>query len=610
MNCALAMFVAACLPGGNVDSTPPDVDVVVYGGTPAGIAAAVAAGKRGQNVLLIEPYRWIGGLTTNGLSHPDFRTFEGLNGFYLDFTRRVHSYYVETYGPDSPQVRDTLQGTHAEPHVNQAVFEEMLAEHESIDVLTRLRLSGVETAADAGVRRILSISVTGPDGAERQLTARAFIDASYEGDLMAAAGVEYRFGREARDACLEPLAPESADTQVQGYNFRLIMTRDPQVRVSPERPDGYDRDDYLPLVELLEAGRFESVFCYPSGGLYKAHTPVLPNGKYDVNDVSRGLVRLSLPDVNDAWPDADLETRRAIFAEHVRHNVGMLYFLQNDDSVPAAFQREAREWGMCRDEFVENGHVPEQLYIREARRMRGRHIFTERDTDCAPGDARAVLHRDAIAMGDYGPNCHGTAHEGPRFGGRHTGEFYKRVAPYQIPYGVIVTRDVDNLLVPVACSASHVGFCALRLEPIWSSLGQASGAAASLALEGNLAVWDVPVARLQRELHASGAATIYISDVAHDSPDFAAVQWWGTQGGLHGLYETPDEPGQRGANIIGQYYEAFPYHAAELDKPLEPKLTLRWRVLAESLHVDVTRLDECRTRGEFIRTAFDNVRRL
>ena len=240
-----------------------DVDVAVYGGTPAGIAAAIAAGRDGHSVLLIEPYRWIGGLTTNGLSHPDFRTFEGLNGFYLQFTNRVRRHYVEQYGVDSQQVRESLQGTHGEPRVNRSVLEEMLAEHGSIDTRTRLRLVSVETIGTAPSRRIVSITVVDSDGAEQRVAASVFIDATYEGDLMAAAGVEYRVGREARDEYGESLAPETADGQLQGYNFRLVMTRDPDNRVRPEEPDDYNREEFLPLVELLEAGQFESVFCYP-----------------------------------------------------------------------------------------------------------------------------------------------------------------------------------------------------------------------------------------------------------------------------------------------------------------------------------------------------------
>ena len=578
-------------------------DVAVYGATPAGIAAAIAAGESGRRVLLIEATGRIGGLVTNGLSHSDFRTFEGLNGTFLDFTRRVESYYAQKYGKDSPQVRDCFRGTHGEPHVNLLVFEKMLSEQPTIELRQPFRLDDVCVEGRAGMQRIIRARFRSRDGEVLEVRARCWIDATYEGDLMAAAGVAYRVGREGRGEYGEPLAPEAADGQVQGYNFRLIMTREVANRVEPVAPNGYRREDFLPVLDLLRAGRFESVFRYPSGGIYKAHLPKLPNEKYDINDVSRGLIRLSLPDINDAWPDGDPATRQRLFDEHMRHNVGLLYFLQNDPDVPERFRKEARQWGWCRDELVESGHLPEQLYVREARRMLGRHVFTEHDTDPAPGDARSVLHSDAIAMGDYGPNCHGTAHEGPRFGGKHTGEFYKPVAPYQVPYGVLVPRECANLLVPVACSSSHVGFCALRLEPIWTSLGQAAGVAAHLALDGAIPVQDVSPAEMQRILHSRGAATIYVSDVLPGSPDFAAVQWWGTHGGLHGMSAAPEKPGQRGPQIVGQYYEAYPQHAAELDRALDASLRERWLRLAGQLGLAPEQLDRAATRGEFIRRA-------
>ena len=595
------------------ESTPKTVetkvDVLVYGGTPAGIAAALAAGRKKQRVLLIEPYRNIGGLITNGLSHADFRTFEGLSGSYLKFTRRVQKYYATKYGPKSPQAKGCFRGTHAEPHVNRIVFEKMLSEVPSIEVKRRFRLTSVKTTTRTkNLHSITTATFSGGNGSVLKVGAAIFIDATYEGDLMAAAGVPYRVGREAGSEYKESLAPAKADRQVQGYNFRLILTRDAKNRVPPTAPSKYRREEFLPLVPLLKAGKFKNVFVRWRDGIYKAHKPLLPNGKYDINDVSHGLVRLSLPDLSDAWPDGDAKTRRKIFAEHLRHNVGLLYFLQNDKSVPARFQKEAREWGFCKDEFPQTGHIPEQLYIREARRMTGRYIFTEKDTDAAPNDARAILRTDAIAMGDYGPNCHGTAHSGPRIGGRHTGEFYKRVAPYQIPYGVLLPKRCDNLLVPVACSSSHVGFCALRLEPIWMSLGEAAGFAAHFAVESKRKPADISVKRLQRELHRAGAATIYVSDVSPDSPDFAAVQWWGTHGGLHGLQPAFKKPGQRGELLTSQYYKAFPGHAVKLKQRLSDKTRRRWLRLAGSLKLPTGGLMKARTRGEFIRIAYKSYR--
>lgn len=566
-------------------------DVLVYGGTPGGIAAAIAASRGGARVVLVEPTRHVGGLMTSGLSHTDFRTYEGLSGLFLDFARRVETQYREAYGADSEQVRACRRGTHAEPHVNERVFEQMLAEQPSLTVLKGLRLASLQRGETAETRRTITrVAFTNADGgAHEEFEASVFVDATYEGDLMARAGVAFRVGREGRGEYQETLAPEQADSQLQAYNFRLVMTRDPALRVAVEQPEGYRREDFAPILPLLEdreggKGRIKAIFGYPRGCVFKAHIPALPNGKHDINDVSGGLVRLSLPGENLDWPEGDDSARAQVFATHLRSSVGLLWFLQNDPAVPEKFRDEARAWGWCRDEFTDNGHLPWQLYVREARRMVGRRVFTERDTAAAPGDARSVFQADAIAAGDYGPNCHGTAHEGPRFGGRHVGEFYKRVAPYQVPYGVLVPRERDNLLVPVACSASHVGFCSLRLEPIWMALGQAAGIAARLAIAETkagsgsvaVAVAAVPVSRVQRLLHAEGAATIYVADVPVGSPWFAAVQWLGARGGLHGLTPAGPEPGRRGRNIESQYFEAFPDHAFEPDRPVDDALLGRW----------------------------------
>ncbi len=540
------------------------VDVLVYGATPAGIAASIAAAKGGRDVLLVEPTGRVGGMVTNGLSHADFRTFEGLTGAFLDFTRRVQARYGK---PEA-----SFRGTHAEPVINLAVFEDMLAEHPRVRVKRRHVLGGVLRSGP----RIVSASF-GTSSVE----AAIFIDATYEGDLLAAAGVPFRVGREARSEYAESLAPDIADRQLQGYNFRLVMTKEPANRVAPIAPPGYRREDFLDVLPLFASGRLKTVFGTTPTAIYKAQMPPLPNGKYDVNDMSHGPVRLSIPPANAAWPEP--EARKAIYAEHLRHDTGLLYFLQTDAAVPERIRDEARAWGWCADEFTENGHLPEQLYVREARRMVGMRVFTERDTDPAPGDARAVFQPDAIAMGDYGPNCHGTAHEGPLFGGKHTGEFYKPVAPYQVPYGVIVPKEVENLLVPVACSASHVGFCALRLEPIWTSLGQAAGWAAHLSILDGLPVQKLSPAKIQARLHADGAATAYVSDVLPGAPEFAAVQRWAAAGGLHGLHPPLAKPGQRGAHLTGQYFEAFSGHAAELDRPVEDSQLKRWAELARSL---------------------------
>ncbi|HYF33962.1 MAG TPA: FAD-dependent oxidoreductase [Prosthecobacter sp.] len=573
-------------------------DVCVYGATPGGIAAAISAAKAGANVLLLEPTARVGGLLTCGLSHTDLHSLESLSGTFLDFSQRVKAHYVKEYGPGSEQVKACFEGIFGEPKVNLLILTQMLAEEGRIHVELNAGLPKSISKSGDG-RRIESVTFEGALFAR----ARVFIDGTYEGDLMAKAGVKYRVGREGRNEYGESLAPEAADGQLQAYNFRFCATDDPANRVPMAAPPGYDRAEFVAVLPILARGGIDRVFGYPSRCIVKAQTPALPNNKYDINDVSRGLVRLSMPGHNLGWPEGGAAERRAIFNEHLRYNVGLLYFLQNDEAVPDKIRVPAREWGWCKDEFTETDHLPPQLYVREARRMTGRHVFKQQDSEHAAGDSRALLHSRSIAMGDYGNNCHGTSHEGPQIGGAHGGEFYNPVPPYQIPYGVLVPNECDNLLVPVATSSTHVGFCALRLEPIWASLGQAAGHAAAMAATSGKPVQEIDLPALQRCLWADRAATIYVSDVLPGHPLFTAVQWWGTAGGLHGLNPMPAKPGQRGAKLHGQYYAANPGHAAELEKLLDPGTRARWLQLAKSLAAHSPDLENAKTRGDFIRTA-------
>jgi hypothetical protein len=581
-------MVVALVVVGAVDSVKPadrlanTADVLVYGATPSGIAAAVSAAKGGSTVLLVEPTNRIGGLITSGLSYTDFRSFESLTGFYFDFSQRVQAHYELRHGKDSEQAKAAFRGTHGEPSVNLRVMKEMLAEHPKISVLTERRIADVETSHFVrGRRRILSAGFARADDSREKLTARVFIDASYEGDLMALAGESCHVGRESRDQYEEPMAGDAeskADGQVQGYNLRLIMTTDTSNMRETPAPEGYKREDFIGVLPVFESGQLRKVFAADRSGIFRAHLPLMPNNKTDMNDTPHAPVRLSMPDINDAYPEGDASTRRGIVQQHYYYNIGLLYFLQNDDAVPQVIRDDARSWGLCRDEFEETDGISPKLYIREARRLVGQHVFTGRDTQQAEEDARSILHKGSIAIGDYVHNCHGTGRTGTRYDGRHDGEFYKPIPPYQIPYGVIVPTKSENLLVPVACSASHFGFGALRLEPIWCSLGQAAGWAASLSLKDQVAVRNVDVPKLQRRLHADRSATIYISDVPPTSPDFAAVQWFGTQGGLHGLAPSGQPKPE---HIIGQYNAAFPGHAAELDKPLDDATPLKWQALTE-----------------------------
>jgi len=227
--------------------------VLIYGGTPAGIAAAIAAAKDGESVTLVEPTSRIGGLVTNGLSHTDFRTFEGLNGAFLDFTKRVEQHYAKTYGKSSQQVMDSFRGTFGEPGVNLAVFQAMLAEQKSIRVVTGLRLVGHLGETLLGKFKIDELDFVDAKGKAFSFRAKVFIDATYEGDLMAVAGVPWVAGREGKAKYGESLAPDQPDSELQAYNFRWIMTRDEKNRVTPKEPASYSREDFLPVLEILKA---------------------------------------------------------------------------------------------------------------------------------------------------------------------------------------------------------------------------------------------------------------------------------------------------------------------------------------------------------------------
>lgn len=252
LHCAMCLFLLLMSRAGI--AAEDRADVVVYGATPAGIAAAIAAARSDLTVELVEPTVRIGGLVTSGLSHSDFRTFEALTGAFLAFAQRVETHYARTYGPDSRQARDSFRGTFGEPKVNLLVFEDMLAAHPSIRLRSRFVLDAVTMAMPSdNRRRIDSARFRAQDGSSLTLRGRVFIDASYEGDLMARAGVAWRAGREGRDEFGESLAPEQADDQLQAYNFRFIMTRVATNRVAPAAPPGYRREQMGSALELALA---------------------------------------------------------------------------------------------------------------------------------------------------------------------------------------------------------------------------------------------------------------------------------------------------------------------------------------------------------------------
>ncbi|MBC7891396.1 MAG: FAD-dependent oxidoreductase [Sphingobacteriaceae bacterium] len=573
-----------------VNAQPTRYDVVVYGATPSGVFAALNAARQGHSVALIEEYKHIGGLMTGGLSFTDFLSIEALGGTFDEYRLRALNYYKTKYGPNSQQVADSYQGVNAEPHVTLMLFRQMLAEQPSIDVLTEHRLTKAVTGKAAqGLTRIQSATFQDlAGGTSRQLSGMVFIDATYEGDLAVAAGAEYRIGRESRSEYCERFAGHifskngqvfagstgEGDKRVQAYNFRIIMTDSAANRRVVEKPANYDRARYLPIAKVFSSGKVSHVFTQDATGILRVQP--LVNRKADINDIKNAPVRMSSLGKNYDYPDGTPVVRARINQEHREHILGMIYFLQNDESIPLPIRQEAQAWGLAKDEFTDNDNFPYRLYIREARRIMGDVVFTEHNTYPAPGSIRSVLTPDAIAICDYALNCHGVSAPGPVYADMTEGDFSHLPSPFQIPYGVMLPKKLENLLIPVAISSSHVGFCGIRLEPTWSALGQAAGLAAHLALKNGGNVTKVSVLSLQKLLLKSKAKLLYVSDVESDSPYFEAAQYFGLKGFFHNLY--PLET----VNLVPlpilklQYRAAALYHSMEPAKVLDAALAKRW----------------------------------
>ncbi len=519
---------------------------------------------------------------------------------------RVLAHYEAKYGKDSRQVRECFEGAHAEPHVSSQILNSLIAEQKSLTVFKSWRLSTTSTKAQPkGQRSIVAATFDSPNGVQ-QMQAAFWIDGTYEGDLAASAGVPYLLGRESTREYGEhfagvlyfdqgkilPGSTGEADDSVQCSNFRIIMTEDPALRVSVPRPATYSRDEFTHLLPYFTSGKITQVYSENTSGILRLQR--IPNGKADMNDIKQAPIRLALPGENQAWPEGDWAIREKIAQRHLDYAMGLLYFLQNDPDVPSAIRDKAKAWGLSKDEFTDNRHLPTALYIREGRRIEGLYTFTEHDTQPAANSVRTRLHQDSIAIGDYALNSHGQHPPGPLYPTLVEGDFGFTTAPFQIPYGVIVPKNMSNLLVPVAISASHVGYSALRLEPTWTALGHAAGLAAHLSLANKFAV-----GALQSMLHAQGQATTYVTDVSPSHQQFKMVQWAGLNGFLSDVvdYRTAKLEPLRHRHGL-QYSHASPLYQADLNTPMDARLTEAWRKrLPCAAGVSAS------TRGEFLQKA-------
>lgn len=489
-------------------STVLAADVVVCSGVPCGIAAAITAARQGAEVVLVEPTRHVGGLSTSGINTAESEHMLKwtIGGFADEFYRRLGKHY----GTNRPEY-------YFESSVAEKVYLDMLREA-GIEVLYG---ASVDTVTKDGTR-ITSITLT--DGTE--LKAKVFIDASYEGDLMARAGVSYTIGREAKDEFGEEAAgvrfdkttrrARTVDDQGQllpgitawakdleegaahpapmNYNFRLTVAKEKDLQVPIPEPKTYDAARYALLANWFreQAEKRQAVKLTDVIDFYRRR-----NGKFEMNNKQSAIFSLGHFGGQFQWPDASYEEREKIYQDHLDYTLGLLHFLATDPAVPEHVQKEMKSIGLHKDEFADNRHLPYQLYVREARRMRGAYVVRQQDVQ---EDRRKP---DSIGMSSHFIDSHHVqrlAVNEREF--LNEGRIWRMGYAYEIPYRALTPKrdEVTNLLVPGAASYTHVAFCTLRLESVWMITGHAAGVAAVMAAKSDVPVQDVNIAELQKTL--------------------------------------------------------------------------------------------------------------
>ena len=540
----LFRFTLAALFAAIATAASHKADIVIYGCTSAAMTAAVQAKSMAKSVVIACPEKHLGGLTAGGLGYTDSGDKSVIGGLSREFYHRV---WLEYQKPEtwSWQKRDQYgnkgQGTEAmdagnrtmwifEPHVAENVYEAWMRELKVPifrDSWLDRSKSGVKKD---GKGQITSIAMM--DGST--YSAKMFIDATYEGDLMAAAGVSYTTGRESKAAYDEqwngiqtgvlhhkhhfgavktPVSPYvisgdpksgvlpristespgeygAADNKIQAYCFRMCLTQVPENRVAFPKPETYDPKQYELLLRIFEAGWRET---------FQKFDPI-PNAKTDTNN--HGPFSTDNIGRNYDYPEASYKRRLEIIKEHEEYQKGWFYFIANDPRVPGDVRLEMAKWGLAKDEFAGSGNWPHQIYVREARRMIGKHVMTENE----------LLKRrptpEPIGMGSYGMDSHNIQrYITPDGFVQNEGDIgVSTGGPYQISYGSIVPKQgqAPNLLVPVALSSSHIAYGSIRMEPVFMILGQSAATAAAMAIDSKVSVQNLPYAKLSIRLLENG----------------------------------------------------------------------------------------------------------
>lgn len=526
----------------NGQSSEETYDLIIYGGTAAAVTAGVQAKRMGKSVVIVSPDKHLGGMSSGGLGFTDIGNKAVIGGLSREFYHRVWRHYQQADAWNwerREQFGNKGQGTRAidggqrtmwifEPHVAEQVFEDLIKENQ-IPVYRNEWLDRTSGVKKNGAHIVEIKTLSG-----RSYAGKMFIDATYEGDLMAAAGVSYHVGREANSVYGEmwnglqtgvlhhrhhfgvikqPISPYvipgdpksgvlprissappgkygQGDNKVQAYCFRLCLTDHPDNRVPFPKPAGYDAERYELLLRILDAGWREIFHKFD----------LIPNRKTDTNN--HGPFSSDNIGYNYDYPEASYERRREIIREHETYQKGLLYFIANDPRVSKEVQKEMRKWGLARDEFQDNGNWPHQIYVREARRMIGAYVMTEHE----------LLKRrptpDSVGMASYMIDSHNVQrYITPEGYVQNEGDIgVSTNGPYQIAYGSIVPRkgQADNLLVPVCVSSSHIAFGSIRMEPVFMILGQSAATAAAMAIDGKMVVQDVPYQKLRERLLQDG----------------------------------------------------------------------------------------------------------
>ncbi len=537
-----AMMLAGCQPGEN----PFKADVIVYGGTSSAITAAVQVKRMGKSVIIVSPDIHLGGLSSSGLGYTDTGNKEVIGGLAREFYHLLYQHYME---PDAwnwqkqSEFGNKGQGTPAidgefrtmwlfEPHVAEQAFEKMITDNN----LIVYRNAWLDRESGVVMENNKIVSIKTLDGTI--FTGKIFIDATYEGDLMAAAGVSYHTGRESStqyneewngvqvgdfpvkhhdfdnlkispykipgdpaSGLLPRISPDppgnrgDADKRIQAYCYRTCLTDHPGNKVPFVRPAGYDSTQYELLIRIYDAG-WRGTF---------NKFDAIPNRKLDVNN--HGPFSFDNIGMNYDYPDASYERRKEIIDEHITYQKGLLYFIANDPRVPPEVRTEMSRWGYSKDEFSDNGYWPYNMYVREARRMTGEYIMTENDVL----SKREVPH--SVGMGSYNLDSHNTQrYVTPEGYTENEGDVeHPAPKPYRIDLGSIlpVKEECSNLLVSVCVSSSHIAFGSIRMEPVFMILGQSAGTVAAMSLDKKIPVHNLKYEDIRTRLLNDGQVLEY-----------------------------------------------------------------------------------------------------